>query len=103
MSKGKNQGSKNRLSTGSSSGTTQHPHINRTRSKLPTKRKKQRQEIVNSTTIPPPSEYEQLTVYMPRNSHPSRDPYGGGGRGGYRSRGGGLGHSSRGRGRGIDV
>src|SRR5271170_2417438 len=99
MSKGKKQGSKSRPS----SATTQHPHINRTRSKLPTKRKKQRQETAYNTTISPPSDYEQLVVYMPRNSHPPRDPYGGGGRGGYRGRGGGLGHSSRGRGRGIDA
>ena len=66
--------------------------INRTRTKLPTKRKQHRQE--GNAAISLEDEYE-IAVEMPRNSHRSAD------RGGYRGRGG-MGHASRGhRGRGT--
>lgn len=72
--------------------TAHHSPINRTRTKLPTKRKQFRQEANNPLSFE--DEYE-IVIEMPRHSHRSAD------RGGYRGRGG-IGHASRGhRGRGI--
>jgi hypothetical protein len=67
-----------------------HTHINRTRSKLPTKRKQLRQEA--NTSVPRPGEYEVM-AYHPRpeaNRPASRGGYRGG-RGGR----GGVGHANR--------
>jgi hypothetical protein len=75
--------------------TTHHTHVNRTRSKLPTKRKKQRLDA-NFTAIPPPASIEEyeLVISMPRNRPPRSDPNGAGVR---QSGRGGLGHANRGR------
>ena len=77
-----------------SDASTYHTQINRTRSKLPTKRKKQRQDA-NFTAIPPPPSIEEyeLVISMPRNRPSQYNPNGAGGRRGGR---GGLGHASRG-------
>jgi len=71
---------------GSTMHTTHHSPVNRTRTKLPTKRKQHRQEATNTLSLE--DEYE-IVVGMPRNAHRSAD------RGGYRGRGG-IGHASRG-------
>jgi hypothetical protein len=109
MRKGRNT-PKNHSSGGITASPAQQQQINRTRSKLPTKRKKQRQEAnitsTASTTVPPQADYEQLIVHMPRNSQPPRDTNRGGMRGGMRGghRGrGGLGHSTRAKGGGLIV
>jgi hypothetical protein len=76
-----------------------HTHINRTRSKLPTKRKQLRQGA--NTSVPPPGEYEAM-AHLPRpqaNRHASRGGFWGG-RGGGR---GGLGHANRNNGRRITI
>ena len=65
--------------------TTHQSPVNRTRSKLPTKRKQNRQEANGTQSLI--DEYE-IVVEMPRNQYRSAD------RGGYRGRGG-LGHASR--------
>jgi hypothetical protein len=97
MTKGKKntQGQRGASSAAATSAaTTHHTQINRTRSKLPTKRKKQRQDANFTAVSPPPSmeEYE-LVISMPRNRPPRYDQNGAGGRRGER---GGLGHTSRG-------
>ena len=66
--------------------TTHHSPINRTRTKLPTKRKQLRHDANPAFSLE--DEYE-IVVEMPRNHHRSAD------RGGYRGRGG-IGHASRG-------
>ena len=100
MTKGKKQHGHTQGQQGASSAATtsaatiHHTQINRARSKLPTKRKKQRQEA-NFTAIPPqPSieEYE-VVISMPRNRPPRYDQSGAGGKRGGK---GGLGHASRG-------
>jgi len=100
MTKGKKQHGHTQGQQGASSAATtsaatiHHTQINRTRSKLPTKRKKQRQDA-NFTAIPPPASIEEyeLVISMPSNRPPRDNSNGAGRRRGGR---GGLGHASRG-------
>jgi hypothetical protein len=72
-----------------------HTRINRTHTKLPKKRKKQRQELIAST-IPPSDQYE--IVISGSSTPPWRRDMN---RGGFRGRRGGANHGGRGRGIGM--
>jgi hypothetical protein len=68
--------------------------MNRTRSKLPTKRKTQRQKAAITDVSPPTVVEYEVVVSMPRNRHRS-DPRGSGFRGSGRGGRGGVSHGHR--------
>jgi hypothetical protein len=71
-----------------------HTHINRTRSKLPTKRKLRGQEA-NPDNIPPQDEYK-LVISIPHNLPSRNDMNGRRARGGFGGNRGGLDRASHG-------